>query len=66
MKNPLVSVIVLNWNNSEDLEICLTALKKQTYKRVCNSAPNRKSSIEVIIVNAKNIRSIFLSASFYS
>lgn len=32
MKKPLVSVIVLNWNNKADLEICLNSLTKQSYK----------------------------------
>ncbi len=31
MKKPLVSVIVLNWNNKQDLEVCLNSLAKQTY-----------------------------------
>ena len=31
MKKPLVSIIVLNWNNNQDLEVCLNSLTKQTY-----------------------------------
>lgn len=44
MKKPLVSVIVLNWNNKQDLEVCLNSLVKQTY-------PN----YEVIIVDNASI-----------
>ncbi len=40
MKKPLVSVIVLNWNNKYDLEVCLNSLAKQTY-----------SNYEVIVVD---------------
>ncbi len=37
---PLVSVIVLNWNNKQDLEVCLNSLTKQSY-----------NSYEVIVVD---------------
>lgn len=54
MKKPLVSVIVLNWNNSKDLEICLKSLSKQTY-----------SNYEVIIVdNASTDNSIEIIKKF--
>jgi len=54
MKKPLVSVIVLNWNNSKDLEVCLNSLKKQTY-----------SDYEVIVVdNASTDNSIEIIKKF--
>ncbi len=34
MKNPLVSIIILNWNGKENLIRCLRSFKKVTYKPV--------------------------------
>jgi GT2 family glycosyltransferase len=32
MKNPLVSIVIVNWNGLEDTKLCLEHTKKQTYK----------------------------------
>lgn len=34
MKNPLVSIIILNWNGKENLTACLTTFKKVSYKPI--------------------------------
>lgn len=33
-KNPLVSIVILNWNGLEDTKLCLDSVKKLTYKNV--------------------------------
>lgn len=44
MENPLVSVIVVNWNGKEYLDKCLTSLKSQSF-----------SDIEIIVVDNASI-----------
>ena len=34
LKQPLVSVVILNWNRPQDTIECIRSLKKQTYKNI--------------------------------
>ena len=40
MQEPLISIIILNWNGRKVIEVCLNSVKKQTYK-----------NLEVIVVD---------------
>ena len=48
MKNPLVSILIANYNNAEYIADCINSLKRQSYK-----------NIEIIFLFLKKVYSFF-------
>ncbi len=67
-KEPLVSVVVVNWNRKEDLRECLESLRNQTYKNIEIIVVDNCStdgSIEMIKKDFPEVKLIVMPDSSY-
>jgi len=67
-KDPLVSVVVVNWNRKKDLQECLVSLRNQTYRNIQVIIVDNCStdgSIEMVRRNFPEVRQIIMPDSSY-
>lgn len=61
---PLVSIIIVNWNGAQHLPVCLNALRRQTYRTfevILVDNASRDNSLDLVTKNYPEVKVIALS-----